>query len=140
MWGLSGLITQLSLAGRHEIESNAHLSDLHLLSFNFTSFFINLHVTHSMQHSSPKTAHHLHCSPLQDVYTAPFSRNPSSEAADSLCELLVTLTPTHASQPPHSSQPPPSAFTNLTFKRKTWTKIEEGFGSRHLYDTAPFSL
>lgn len=26
------------------------------------------------------------------------------------------------------------------FQRKAWTKIEEGFGSRHLEDTAPFSL
>ncbi len=26
------------------------------------------------------------------------------------------------------------------FQRKAWTKIEEGFGSRHVEDTAPFSL
>lgn len=44
------------------------------------------------------------------------------------------LTPSRASQLSLASP------TNLTFKRNAWAKIEEGFGSRHLHDTAPFSL
>lgn len=28
----------------------------------------------------------------------------------------------------------------VTFERKAWETIEEGFGSRHLYDSAPFTL
>lgn len=45
------------------------------------------------------------------------------------------LTPSFVPQSSHAS-----SSTNLTFQRKAWTKIEEGFGSRHLHDTAPFSL
>ncbi|MCJ1462977.1 hypothetical protein MMC07_001581 [Pseudocyphellaria aurata] len=45
------------------------------------------------------------------------------------------LTPTFVAHSSHAS-----SSTNPTFQRKAWTKIEEGFGSRHLHDTAPFSL
>lgn len=34
----------------------------------------------------------------------------------------------------HDSEAPP------IFQRNAWTKIEEGFGSRHVEDTAPFNL
>ena len=41
------------------------------------------------------------------------------------------LTRTHDSE---------ASVPSSIFQRKAWTKIEEGFGSRHLEDTAPFSL
>lgn len=43
------------------------------------------------------------------------------------------LTPSNASQPSLASP------TKLTIQRKAWAKIVEGYGSRHLHETAPFS-
>lgn len=33
-----------------------------------------------------------------------------------------------------------ASSAKVIFERKAWETIEEGFGSRHLYDSAPFTL